>query len=38
MRNRELILSLPSSSLELYPHILSFHLDTVILSFNQRLW
>jgi hypothetical protein len=36
MRNQELILSLPNGSLELYPRILSFHLDTMILSFDQR--
>jgi hypothetical protein len=35
MRNLELILFLPNGSLELYPHILSFYLDTVILSFDQ---
>jgi hypothetical protein len=36
MRNQELILPLPNGDLELYPHILSFYLDTVILSFDQR--
>jgi hypothetical protein len=36
MRNRELILSLPNGDLELYPHIISFRLDTMILSFDQR--
>jgi hypothetical protein len=36
MRNRELIIFLPNGNLELYPHNLSFHLDTVILSFDQR--
>jgi hypothetical protein len=36
MRNQELILSLPNGTLELYPHIHNFHLDTVILSFDQR--
>jgi hypothetical protein len=35
MRNRELILSLPNGSLELYPPFLSFHLDTVILTFSN---
>jgi hypothetical protein len=36
MRNQELILSLPNGDLELYPHILSFYLETVILSFDQH--
>jgi hypothetical protein len=36
MRNQELILSLPNGDLELYSHTLSFHLDVVILPFNQR--
>jgi hypothetical protein len=36
MRNRELILSLSNGDLELYPHILSFYLETVILSFDQH--
>jgi hypothetical protein len=36
MRNRELILSLSNGDLKLYPNILSFYLDTVILSFDQR--
>jgi hypothetical protein len=35
MGNQELILYLLNGSLELYPHILSFYLDTVILSFDQ---
>jgi hypothetical protein len=36
MRNQELILSLPNGDLELYPHTLSFPVDTVFLSFDQR--
>jgi hypothetical protein len=36
MRNQELILSLPNDDLELYSLILSFNLNTVILSFDQR--
>jgi hypothetical protein len=35
MRNQELILPLLNGDLELYPHILSFHLYTMILSFDQ---
>jgi hypothetical protein len=35
MRNRELILSLPNSDLELYSLILSLYLDTVILSLTN---
>jgi hypothetical protein len=34
MRNRGLILSLSNDVLELYSLILSFYLDTVILSFD----
>jgi hypothetical protein len=36
--NQELILSLSNDSLELYPHILIFYLDTMILSFDQHWW
>jgi hypothetical protein len=35
MRNQKLIISLSNSDLELYSLILSFYLDTVILSFDH---
>jgi hypothetical protein len=35
MRNRELIISLPNSDLELYSLILSLYLDTVIVSLTN---
>jgi hypothetical protein len=35
MENQKLILSQPNGNLELHSHILSFYLDTIILSFDQ---